>query len=149
MRNFQIRFGHGDLKQSSNVLRRSVYEEDVSASFTKRAADYVEKLVKAYTEADDPKGLAEPYIRARFMFAQTWYFKILEDVLVSEKQRSAGTFTRMKVGIWEVLCLILAAEFWFSTILLFFQRLIDAERFQKSMLALAVEMILYSYNCSR
>ncbi|GAU95435.1 hypothetical protein RvY_07053-2 [Ramazzottius varieornatus] len=105
-------------------LLKSVYEEDVSASFTKRAADYVEKLVKAYTEADDPKGLAEPYIRARFMFAQTWYFKILEDVLVSEKQRSAGTFTRMK-------------------------RLIDAERFQKSMLALAVEMILYSYNCSR
>lgn len=57
--------------------------------------------MKAYINVD-ASGLGEPYIRQRFIFAEIWYFKLLEDVLVSEKNRMPLNVSRMKVRLTRV-----------------------------------------------
>jgi hypothetical protein len=81
---------------------RTLNESDVSDEFVRRADVYREKLVAAYIEAYDPSRLAEPYIRQRFMFGQIWYFKLLEDLLVSEKNREPVNIPRIKVVQWRL-----------------------------------------------
>ncbi|OQV16638.1 Retinoblastoma family protein [Hypsibius exemplaris] len=100
-----------------------LYEGDVTPRFVERVSNYREKLVTAYIQACDPSGLAEPYMRQRFMFAQTWYFKLVEDMLVSERNRNTP-LPRIK-------------------------NLAESEKFHISLFALAAEMVLFSYNCSK
>ena len=101
--------------------------------------------MSAYLDNCDSRQLAEPFVRQRFMFAETWFFRLLEDILVSERRRNPNNVARIRVQAHFVeICVV-----FLHSVILPLQKLVDCEKFQKSLFALAIEIVLFSYNCLR